>query len=97
MRLKTEFELEEKKESGWFSGKESYYLAKSLPLIGIYKDVWYPTINNFNIPTKEIEKINIKYYDYDDVKNENPKKFLNLFSKIESNLLTAKTIGNIIL
>ena len=65
--------------------------------MGIYKDVWYPTINNFNFPTKEIEKINIKYYDYDDVKNENPKKFLNLFSKIESNLLTAKTIGNIIL
>lgn len=94
---RTEFELEEKKESCWFSGKESYYLAKSLPLMGIYKDVWYPTINNFNFPTKEIEKINIKYYDYDDVKNENPKKFLNLFSKIESNLLTAKTIGNIIL
>ena len=94
---RTEFELEEKKESGQFSGKESYYLAKSLPLIGIYKDVWYPTINNFNFPTKEIEKINIKYYDYDDVKNENPKKFLNLFSKIESNLLNAKTIGNIIL
>ena len=54
-------------------------------------------VSNFNFSTKEIEKINIKYYDYDDVKNENPKKFLNLFSKIESNLLTIKTIGNIIL
>ena len=94
---RTEYELEEKKESGWFFGKEFYYLVKSLPLIGMYKDIWYPTINNFNFRSKELEKIDIKYYDYDDVKKENPKKFLNLFSKIESNSLNAKTIGNIIL
>ena len=35
-----EFQIEEK-ESGWgiLSEKELYYLSKSLPLIGIYKDV----------------------------------------------------------
>ena len=98
---KTEFKLEEKTERyGIIFEKEIYYLAKSLPLIGKYKDIWYPTINDFAFPKKQLENIgkkNIKFYDYDEVKNEAPKKFLNLFSKIDTHLFTAKAIGNIIL
>ena len=94
---RTEWELDRNEEGGWVREKKIYYLSKSLPLIGLYKEIWYPTITDFSFPKKQLENIEIKNYDYEkDIKNENPNKFLNLFEKNESDSFTAKTIGNLI-
>ena len=79
--------------TGYFFGEIYYYYeTKSFPLFGVYKGVWYPTLNYFKLP---YDKIAIGIYNYDDVKNENPKNFINMFLRNLQNTFTMKSIGSL--
>ena len=93
----SKWELKQEKftEGWWLFGKKTYiyFVSESLPLIGEYKGIWYPAINYFMLPDKDIM---MGFYSYDKIKDENPKNFVKMRSKIIIQKFGFEAVGNLI-
>lgn len=68
------------------------YVSRSLLLFDVYKNSWYPILNNFLFKYGKIQPMKFDYNE--DNKDENLKSFVSLFSKNKLNLYTVNAIGN---
>lgn len=80
---------------GWIVVDTYYnYVSKSLLLFDVYKNSWYPILNNFLFKYGKIQPMKFDYNE--DNKDENLKSFVGLFSKNKLNLYTVNAIGNLL-
>ena len=82
-------------DTSWGNNKIS---IKSFPLIGIYDDIWYPTITNFALPIStnpRFCKYNEDYLNNDE--KECSQKFVNVFASNNIFPQGFRAIGNLII